>query len=130
MRSRPRSVDIAPEAVVRWLGAETAAGGRFRLPAGVCVTSRAGGSSHYALVCASAQPLTPSELAQVRFGRLRNLRSGNPLGTSQVTAVVQRVDEGRGAEYVVALRAKLVEPYFVRLLDPVAGEELPQPSVA
>jgi hypothetical protein len=46
--------------------------------------------------------------------------SGNPLGASQVTAVVERLsgrDDGR--QYVVALRARLVAPYFIKLLDPV-----------
>ena len=130
MRSRPRALDVAPDAVVRWRAAETLAGERVELPTAVCVTSRAGRSAHYALVCASALPLTPNELGRVRFGGLRNLRSGNPLGASQVTAVVKCVDDARGAEYVVTLRASLAAPYFVRLRDPVQSEELVPPLVA
>jgi hypothetical protein len=70
-------------------------------------------------------PLTPGELARVRFGGLRNLRSGKPLGASQVTAVVQRTNDECGTEYVIALRARLVEPYFVRLADPVTNTGRP-----
>jgi hypothetical protein len=119
IKSRPRPVDIAPDSVVQWSTAETLAGERFDLPAGACVTSRGSRSAHYALVCASPLPLRPAELARLHFGGLRNLRTNNPLGHSQVTAVVRRGKGKAGAEYVVALRAQLIAPYFVRLRDPV-----------
>jgi hypothetical protein len=120
IRSRPQAADIAPDAIVRWLAAETLEGKRFDLPSDARVTSRGGRLAHYALVCESAQPLVARHLARLRFGSLRNLRTGNPVGPSQVTAVVRRVGTGHGADYVVALRARLVEPYFLRLVDPVA----------
>lgn len=52
---------------------------------------------------------------------LTNLRSGAPLGGSQVTAVVRNSEpythlEGR---YEVAIVAELVAPYIVRLDNPV-----------
>ena len=50
--------------------------------------------------------------------------SGNTLGASQVTAVVERAaDYNGGRLYVVALRAHLVDPYFIRLTDPVMEQQ-------
>jgi hypothetical protein len=49
---------------------------------------------------------------------LTNLVSWRRLGGSQVTAVVKRLPKALGgAGYPVALRAALVEPYFVRLRE-------------
>ncbi len=124
MRSRPRAVDVAPAAVVRWQMA-IADGAPCRLPNSVRVTSRLGRplakASHYALVCWSPEPLVLADLGWLRFAALRNLRSGNAVGASQVTAIVSRETavDGDGSDYRVALRARLVEPYFVRLAEPV-----------
>lgn len=75
--------------------------------------------AHYALVCYSSEPLALSDHGHLAFGALHNLRSGARIGASQVTAVVVR-DEGcsDGPEYQVALRARLVAPYFVVLREP------------
>jgi hypothetical protein len=120
IKSRPRVVDIAPTSIVRWREATTLTGDRITLPETIRVTSRPS-RSHYALVCCVTDPLDIAHLGRLGFGELRNLVSGHPLGASQVTAVVSReVDaslEGDGG-YVVALRARLVEPYFVRLAAP------------
>lgn len=131
IRSRPRAVDVDPGCVVRWTEAEDLFGARFELPEQTRVTSRwtptRQRASHYALVCYSDKPLGLTDHGSVSFGALRNLRSGTPLGASQVTAVVERAADDRltndpqGA-YVVALRAALAAPYFVRLLAPVAVE--------
>ncbi len=53
------------------------------------------------------------------FLALRNLVSGNPLGVSQVTAVVRTVQKqpDSGMRYGVAMRAELAPPYFVRLTE-------------
>jgi len=125
IKSRPRSEDVAPALVVRWRSGTALDGAELELPPSVCVTSRAGRlgvhGHHYALVCASAEPLSLSDQGRVHFGELRNLRSGSRLGSSQVTAVVSRVAQdqpGPQAAYVVALRAGLVAPYFIRLQDP------------
>lgn len=126
IKSRPRPVDVAPETVVRWREATTIAGDRITIPETVRVTSRPS-RAHYALVCAATEPLEVGHLGRLRFSELRNLVSGHPLGTSQVTAVVSREIEavaGRDDGYVVALRASLVEPYFVRLAAPCVGRRL------
>lgn len=123
IKSRPRRDDAEPSCVVRWLAAEGLAGEEFDLPTDTYVTSRwdparpTGG--HYALVCSSDEPLEIVDAGQLRFGALRNMRSGAPLGASQVTAVVCREDTGDGSEYSVAFRAVLAAPYFVRLRRPI-----------
>ena len=120
IKSRPRTVDVRPPAVVRWRGGVTLSGAQITLPKTVRVMSGQSKAAHYALVCASDEPLHFHDLGRLEFDALRNLASGNPLGSSQVTAVVERLrDRDDGREYVVALRSRLVAPYFVRLVDPV-----------
>lgn len=124
IKSRPRAVDVSPPSTVVWTRAEGLDGSVRDLPPSVRVTSRGGRSSHYALVCCASEPLELADHGSVRFDELVNLQSGRPLGASQVTAVVQRlqrqasVEPPAGAEYVVALRAQLVAPFFVRLRQP------------
>ncbi len=125
IKSRPRAVDVARTNVMRWLEATTLNGDRISLPDTVRITSRSS-RFHYALVCSAEAPLELGQLGQLKFDELRNLRSGQPLGASQVTAVVSRgpselLDD---AGYLVALRASLVAPYFVRLTRAVLGSAL------
>jgi hypothetical protein len=126
IKGRPRATDVGPEAVVRWRSAETVHGEIFRIPEAIRITSRmaAGKRSHYALVGSSEQPLEFANHGQLPFGALENLLSGRSVGPSQVTAVVRLLREvlAEGAMYAVALRVRLVYPYFVRLLDPVRIE--------
>lgn len=120
IKSRPRAIDVYPAVVVRWRGGVTLSGERITLPETARVMSRLSKAARYALVCASEQPLEVGDLGRLNFAALRNLVSGNPLGASQVTAVVEQLlgrDDGR--HYVVALRARLVAPYVIKLLDPV-----------
>jgi len=125
IKSSVRPADAAPESVVAWTKAETVHGEEFLLPTHSLVTSRQSVSSpkliHYALVCFSETPLTlaGSPLA-FSFGAVRNMVSGNPVGASQVTAVVTTniSPTGEGGMYKVPLRAKLAPPYFVRLREP------------
>jgi hypothetical protein len=124
IKSRPRAIDVAPSMVVRWAVAETLAGERRSIPATFDVRGGYGSEKmtpRYALVCQSIEPLVPSDLGVLYFGSLRNLLSGSPLGASQVTAVVRRDDNSRreASTYPVVLRARLVDPYFVRLRVPV-----------
>ncbi len=126
IKSAPRSIDVEPPAIVSWIGGEGLDGDFFALPAHSRVTSKFDPSghkfNHYALVCFSDTPLLPLRNEnKIAFIQLRNLRTGRPVGASQVTAVVQRVSEGatRTAMYDVAIRAQLVHPYFVRLLRAV-----------
>ena len=123
IKSRPRHVDVAPESVALWSAGETLSGRKFQLPRGVRITSRWRGSStpHYALVCRAESHLEFGELGWLNPASLRNLLRGTSIGASQVTAVVRRDDvagPANGTGYVVALRAQLVEPYFVRLHQP------------
>ncbi len=122
-----RKEDVTPESVVAWTLGETHDGREYPLPSCSLVTSRQGVSSpkaaHHALVCFSEGPLVkcPSE-STLTFSTLRNLVSGRRVGASQVTAVVARDVEAldKGRTYEVAFRARLVEPYFIRLRRPVA----------
>jgi hypothetical protein len=123
IKSRPRPVDVAPERVVRWASGQGLTGDTVDLPSDATVTSRWNplrpAAAHYALVCMSHEPLAITNIGRLHFGALRNLRSGAPLGASQVTAVVQCGDAGHDdGEYPVAFRASLVAPYFLRLMEP------------
>lgn len=127
IKGRPRGIDSAPPRVVAWTQAETIDGRRYQLPSGSVVTSRLDALNpkgcHYALVCHSAEPLEPDNSRhRIDFTQVANLTTGNPLGASQVTAVVglRAYDGSCGNEYVVAWRARLVAPHFIRLRVPVA----------
>lgn len=129
IKSNPRRDDVAPESVVAWTAAAGLDGEPYRLPLWSLITSRfnIGRPRHYALVCKSdfslvdgfgtAKPTTE----KVAIGELSNLLTGRPLGSSQVTAVVQRRIQNTPstAEYSVNFRAKLVSPYFIQLSAPL-----------
>lgn len=123
IKGPPRKVDVAPARVVEWQVGQTITGHRFALTPNFHVRGGSGAetmSPRYALVCASEQPLAVSDYGRLNFGSLRNLISGNQLGASQVTAVVRRLkkQDGDARDYVVAMRARLVEPFFIRLREP------------
>lgn len=123
IKGAPRPVDVAPAVTARWTRGRTVAGEVIELPQASSVTSRfdSGGrsSSHYALVCSTAEPLTIADHGDVAFESLSNLVSGRRLGASQVTAVVKRDPKIQGGVvYSVALRVNLVAPYFLRLENP------------
>lgn len=127
MRSKPKAVDVSPNRVVTWSRANDLNGNEWPLPDGVSVRSRAGSdagrqkSYHFALVCRSGSPLRLLEAGNVAVESLVNLLSGSKLGSSQVTAVVRRLERHPQAQtvYPVAFCAELVFPYFVRLEAPV-----------
>ncbi len=128
IKGPPRAVDRAPAARFAWRAGLDLGGGHFELPPAARVTSggQAGGPgrAHYALVCASSRPLAIVQGdADLDFLALRNLVSGNPLGASQVTAVVRMLRDQPASDmrYPVAMRAELAPPYFVRLTE--ASEE-------
>ena len=128
IKSAPRREDVAPAAVVAWTAAAGLNGEPYRLPIWSLITSRLniGRPRHYALVCKSDSSLldgrdtNAEDTERISIGDLTNIVTGRPLGSSQVTAVVQRrVREGRpSAEYSVKLRARLVPPYFIQLSVP------------
>lgn len=127
MRAAAKFADVKPERVVTWTRAHDLNGREWDIPDGSLVTSRAnsalqGKRSHYALVCRSDQPLRLVQDAdEIDFEDLRNLESGNRLGYSQVTAVVERAERRGQSElsYLVGFVAALVFPYFVTLSGPV-----------
>lgn len=135
IRGRPRAVDLSPSLVVTWTAYETMDGRWFPLPPGLRVRSHkrdhAAETAHYALVCSSESALAIGDYGRIDPRFLRNLVSGHPLGASQVTAVVERLDAPTDeASYVVAMKARLVDPYFVRLREPVVSATVPRfPSV-
>jgi len=127
IKSRPRQVDVSPNMVVAWTMGETLEGDVYELPRASLVLSRFDPDSprgaHYALVCQSATALgVGSDLGELSFGGLRNILSGRELGSSQVTAVVSYNSSHENNDdraYRVAFGARLVYPFFVRLLQPV-----------
>lgn len=147
IKSPPKRHDVKPQAAARWTEARGLGRESFELPETIRVTSRFNPeqpkAAHYALVCASGIPVERADYGELDFAALRNLRGGTPLGGSQTTAVVERLDSGersgdaassaggvsaiggsqasRGgrALYPVAFRAELTPPYFVRLSRPV-----------
>lgn len=130
IKSSPRRSDVCPENVAVWTRAECVDGTPFELPRCTLVTSRQGQvkakAAHYALVCHSPVSLTKaSDDEPVSIDALQNLLSGRRVGASQVTAVValRRGATDTAAPYAVALRARLIWPYFLRLTDPVPAQE-------
>ncbi len=125
IKGRPRECDVAPESIVMWKVGETLDRRAYHLPKHSLVTSRAvqqcSKSSHYALVCFSAEPIQLiHEGPALAFSGLTNFLSGRPVGASQVTAVVTRApsDAEPRTQYEIAFRAHLVDPYFIRLREP------------
>lgn len=127
MRSKPKTIDIAPPGVTVWSEALDLDGKDWPIPEGVKVTSRQGSEtgrtkrSHYALVCRSSLPLRALDLGSLRYEELVNLQSKSKLGASQVTAVVEKLAQGTAdcTHYPVAFMAELVFPYFVKLGGPL-----------
>ena len=127
MRSQPAARDVAPERIVRWRSAIGLDGAAFELPPSTTVTSRFDGKAsrpkHFALVCSSEVPLPADPTPQERRGwiddgQLRNIRSGRPVGSSQVTSVVRRVGpDAPTCRYRVGFDAELSYPYFLVLGD-------------
>lgn len=121
--SAPRPCDQSSESVVAWTEAENIDGEPFSIPDGSVVTSRGGirKNCHFALVCYSQDPLClDNSNEQLYAGSLRNLVSGRQVGSSQVTSVVSTQYSQTGRTYTVAMKLRLVAPYFVRLRTPVA----------
>ena len=128
MLAKPRAIDLAPTSTFIWMFARRPDGTSRALPEHMLVTSRgySGKRSHYALLCSSDFPLAEQVHAGfVDSGAVRNLASGNPVGSSQVTSIV-RYDSSIGPgprRYPIAFRAKLHGEGFLRLVSPVALTE-------
>jgi len=131
IQSKPRNVDIRPEALLIWLSYIDETGRVVALPQHSLVTSRAESGSvglekrHYALLCRSEKSLLEEEDGKIAFCELANATSNKSLGFSQVTALVKRFPVGPeqrekpGRTYHVPFRAEIFSPYCVRLTDGV-----------
>jgi hypothetical protein len=117
--------DSNPDGVLLW-EAFHAPEGKVPLPPHVIVISRAHDSKgnpkqrYYALVCKNSAGISHSGGGTLDAGTLRNLGdSGKPIGSSQITAVVERaVRDGNARPYPITARATLVAPYAVQLASP------------
>lgn len=133
MRSAAKHIDVEPSQVLIWLNYLNENGEPIRLPNHMVVTSRgnlaqAGGKrSHYALICNSRHDITiAANGGVIDANKARNFASLNPLGASQVTAVVRYQsisDELPEKSYPVTFRAELHGAGFVRLVSPVVLDE-------
>lgn len=125
MLTPPRVVDVAPTEVVAWQSARGIDAQEWEMPAGTLVTSRGGAagigkSRHYALVCQRNEALRVNDSGdRFAIADLTNFASGNPVGHSQVTAVVHRTGKSSDGPYVAAVVATLAYPYVVELGDPM-----------
>jgi hypothetical protein len=123
IRSAPARRDVLPSSIVVWYEGAGLDGRRYVLPENSLVTSRRDDryprDYHFALVCERSDPIHADKVDApcLRVTSLRNLVSGAPIGSSQVTSVVRRLkDAGEAdAEYPVVATARLVAPYLVRL---------------
>lgn len=129
MKSKAKAIDVAPSKTVRWSAGLTIDGFKYVLPKHSAVTSRYSGgkNSHYALVCQSEHKLEFIKKPDIiSMSNIKNILTGNKVGASQVTAVVEHTknaDLTSNTSYSVALRAKLVYPYFIKLVEPLDIEQ-------
>ena len=136
MLAAPRSVDVAPTEVLAWQSAHGIDEQEWQMPAGTVVTSRGGPagvgkSRHYALVCKRNEALRVNDSGdRFAISDLANFSSGNPVGHSQVTAVVHRTRGSNNGPYVAAVIATLVYPYVLDLSNPscVRGRAAKRPK--
>ncbi len=137
MKSRPKSIDLAPQRVLVWRRFIDAHGAERPLPAHALVTSRGdspGGAKkvHYALMCRSDEPLSLRRGEPFDPTPFRNAGgTGAPVGASQVTALLRRVADTNGqSAYEANLIARLTDSYWVRLTDPVELDEAMKAELA
>lgn len=129
MRSAAKQIDVEPSQVLLWLRYVDENDQLVDLPSHSIITSRGKTSpsgskrSHYALICSGQDDITVStNIEAIDANRTRNYVSLNPLGASQVTAVVryqEKLLDTPEKLYPVTFRAKLHGSGFVRLASPV-----------
>lgn len=125
MKSRPKAVDVSPARTVIWRRYIDAQGVERPLPPHALVTSRGDSArgfkrGHHALMCRSDKPLEIKRGEAFNPAAFRNAGgTGAPVGFSQVTALLRRVQFDQGdSDYEVNLSAWLADSYWVRLTDP------------
>ncbi len=124
MLSKPKHIDKQPKSVLLWIGGRTRQGERIDLPYYSLLTSRGhtenhgNKKKHYALLCQSSDPIELKNRYRLDGASVVNLKTGNPVGSSQVTAVVRRTNKQkeRSRLYNVGFTATLSEHVQV-LLD-------------
>jgi hypothetical protein len=129
MKSAAKQIDIEPSQVLLWLRYVDENDQLVDLPNHIIITSRGKTSqagtkrSHYALICNGQDDITVStNIEAIDANRTRNYVSLNPLGASQVTAVVryqEKLQDLPEKLYPITFRAKLHGSGFVRLASPV-----------
>jgi hypothetical protein len=126
MKSKPKGEDVAPSRTVLWQTFIDKDGNKQSIPENVLVTSRADTNKgtkkyHYALMCYSPTPLSVERGNPFDPTAYRNIgEGGKPVGASQVTALLQRVEKERSdSSYEVNLSVALHGSYWVRLEDPL-----------
>lgn len=133
MKSAPKAIDVAPTQLVLWLSYHSPDTGLTDLPAHMLITSRGSGisgsakRSHYALLCERHEEInadTDPSIIDAKYAR--NLVSLNPLGASQVTAMVryEQTDNNYPEKpYPISFRARMHREGFVRLGTPAVLTE-------
>jgi len=120
MLSRSKLADRKPSAVYVWTAWKDSLGKEHQLPSHVLSWSRGAPDkkSHYALVCRCDEPLRLNP--QPFEPSLCRTYLGNPLGASQVTALVEGDLDGdhSGGRYGFGFRATLIEPWVATLINP------------
>jgi limonene-1,2-epoxide hydrolase len=125
MKTRPKAVDVAPSRTVIWRRYFDAHGVDRPLPPHALVTSRGDSargakSVHHALMCRSDVPLAIQRGEVFDPAAFRNAGgTGAPVGSSQVTALLRRVQSDHDhSDYEANIVAWLADSYWVRLTDP------------
>jgi hypothetical protein len=124
IKGKPQKHDVNPSGVVAWASYCDLDGEIRPLPDGVLVTSKQKERAHYALFCASNEPLTfadPVSAPVIRKEALRNIKPPwNSVGDSQNTVAVKFDATLSGKQtYPVSYTARLVPPYVVKLAEPI-----------
>lgn len=126
MKSKPKLIDEQPGSILIWLTYYDAEGVEQPLPEYSLLTSRGHTESnqrkrsHYALLCTANSPLRHHEQSVLNAAELRNLSTGKPVGYSQVTSVVKRVNNTPEENlYPIGFQASLQREGQVRLASSI-----------
>ncbi len=128
MKSKPKREDAEADEIFAWLGYVDARGHERSMPPHAIVLSRARTpkglkKNHYSLICHSDTPLQLDEGEVFDLANFRNVGGRSaPVGSSQVTALLKPSpanSDGSSTPYRVAMRASLIDGYWVRLTRPV-----------
>ncbi len=117
MRSRAKRIDSSPNSLLLWVGGLTRSGVRVELPRFTLLISRghtelrAGKKKHYALLCHSHDDINAGNRGRFDGRSVVNLKTGNPVGSSQVTAIVKKspVRDLNPCYYDIGFSATLID---------------------